>query len=51
MKEENLMLTEDQTNRLWNDILAAEVRSLYFADLGARYTRQKRLITGVSLFF
>jgi len=45
------MLTEDQTNRLWNDILAAEVRSFYFADLGTRYTRQKQIITGVAFFF
>jgi hypothetical protein len=45
------MLTQDQTDTLWNDTLAAQVRSLYFADLGSRYTRQKQIITGIAFFF
>jgi hypothetical protein len=44
------MLTEDQVNELWNETRAAQVRSLYFADLGARYTTRKQVISGVSLF-
>src|SRR5436305_1657758 len=31
-------------------MLQAEVRSYYFADLAARYTREKQIITGVSFF-
>jgi len=42
------MLTEDQTNRVWEKTVEAEVRSLYFADLAAYYTRNKQIITGLS---
>lgn len=43
-------ITESQANDVWNDAFEAEVRSLYFADLGARYTRRQQIITGVSFF-
>jgi hypothetical protein len=42
------MLTEAEVNRAWQRMYAAEVRSLYFGDLAARYTREKQIITGVS---
>ena len=44
------MLTQDQANELWRETREAQVRSLYFADLGARYTTRKQVISGVSLF-
>jgi hypothetical protein len=44
------MLNEFQTDQVWKNMLAAETRSLYFADLAARYTRQKQWITGASFF-
>ena len=46
-----MALTEEQINRVWKNMLAAETRSLYFADLTTRYTRQKQWITGASFFF
>lgn len=45
-----MALTEDQTSRVWENMLAAETRSLYFADLTTQYTRQKQWITGSSFF-
>src|SRR5271170_7027043 len=44
------MLNEFQTTRVWENMLAAETRALYFADLASRYTREKQWITGVSFF-
>ena len=44
------MLTENQVNRVWNKMVEAEVRSLYFADLAGRYNRYKQILTGVSFF-
>ncbi|MGA2181878.1 MAG: hypothetical protein ABSH47_02510 [Bryobacteraceae bacterium] len=44
------MLNEFQTKRVWENMLAAEARSLYFADLASRYTRHKQWITGASFF-
>jgi ATPase subunit of ABC transporter with duplicated ATPase domains len=44
------MLTEEQANRVWEKMLGAEARSLYFGDLAASYTRRKQIITGVSFF-
>jgi len=44
------MLNEYQVNRMWESMLAAEARSLYFADLAANYTHQKQWITGLSFF-
>jgi hypothetical protein len=45
-----MALTEDQIDRVWENLLAAETRSLYFGDLTTRYTRQKQWITGASFF-
>jgi hypothetical protein len=44
------MLTEGETLQVWEHLLAAETRSLYFADLTRRSTRQKQVITGTSFF-
>ncbi len=44
------MLSEAQIKRVWDGMLAAETRSLYFVDLASRYTRQKQWITGISFF-
>jgi hypothetical protein len=44
------MLTEGQANRIWQKMVEAEVRSLYFADLASRYTKRKQIITGISFF-
>src|SRR5437870_2685433 len=43
------MLSEAQITRVWEGMLAAEIRSLYFADLSARYYRNQRLATWGSL--
>jgi hypothetical protein len=37
-------------DEIWNHRIEAEVRSLYFADLTARYTKRKQIITGLSFF-
>ena len=42
------MLIEGQTNRVWEKMLEAEVRSLYFGDLATSYTKRKQAITGLS---
>jgi hypothetical protein len=44
------MLNDFQTNLVWENMLAAETRSLYFGDLATRYTRRKQWITGGSFF-
>jgi hypothetical protein len=44
------MLDEFQRTQVWENMLAAETRSLYFGDLASRYTRQKQWITGLSFF-
>jgi hypothetical protein len=44
------MLSQFQINQVWENMLAAETRSLYFADLASRYTIRKQWITGVSFF-
>jgi len=44
------MLNDFQIARVWENMLAAETRALYFADLTARYTRRKQWITGGSFF-
>ena len=49
-KRGQAVLTEDQTKELWYEMFEAEARSLYFADLGHRYTRRKQIITGASFF-
>src|SRR5436190_24402932 len=42
-------LSEAQQARVWEGMLGAEIRSLYFADLSARYHRHQRLSTWGSL--
>jgi hypothetical protein len=44
------MLNENQIGRLWENMLSAEARSLYFAHLGSRYTLTKQWLTGSSFF-
>jgi len=44
------MLSEAQIKRVWDNMLAAETRALYFGDLASRYTRQKQWIAGISFF-
>lgn len=44
-------LDEFQRTQVWENMLAAETRSLYFGDLASRYTRQEQWITGLSFFF
>jgi hypothetical protein len=48
--EAGVVLNEFQIERVWENMLAAEARSLYFADLASRYTRHKQWITGASFF-
>ncbi len=45
------MLNQFQQKNVWEGMLNAETRSLYFGDLASRYTRQKQWITGASFFF
>jgi hypothetical protein len=45
------VLSEVQTNRVWDKMIRAEVRSLYFADLATKYTKTKKLLNALSLFF
>jgi hypothetical protein len=44
------VLTESQTDQIWDKMIFAEVRSLYFGELAARYTKRKQIIAGVSFF-
>ena len=44
------MLNDHQITSVWEHLLAAETRALYFGDLTSRYTAQKQWITGVSFF-
>lgn len=43
-------LPQNQTELIWKKMLEAEVRSLYFGDLAASYTKRKQVITGASFF-
>jgi len=43
-------LTENQTNRVWQLMIEAEVRSYYFGDLASSFTKRKQLVTGLSFF-
>jgi len=40
------MLNDFQLDAVWSDMLAAETRAYYFADLAARLRRRKQWITG-----
>jgi hypothetical protein len=42
------MLTNDQIRSVWEHLIAAETRALYFADLTTRTTRRKQLITALT---
>lgn len=44
------MLNDHQIAQLWEHLLAAETRALYFGDLARVYTRRKQWITGISIF-
>ena len=44
------MLTQAQVNRVWQLMFEAEVRSFYFVDLAARYTKRKQIISGLAFF-
>lgn len=43
-------MSGDLINGVWERMISAEVRSLYFADLARRYTVQKQWIVGISFF-
>jgi hypothetical protein len=45
-----IVLSEFQIGQVWENMLAAETRSLYFGDLASRYSRRKQWITGASFF-
>ena len=44
------MLDEAQLDAVWRDMLGAETRALYYADLAVRLTRKKQWIMGSILF-
>jgi hypothetical protein len=44
------MLNDFQINRVWQSMLAAETRALYFGDLTSSYTKRKQFITGATFF-
>jgi len=44
------VLSEQQIAHVWENMIAAETRALYFADLAASYTRRKQWITGLTFF-
>ena len=44
------MLSDQQTNMVWQKMAEAEVRSLYFGDLAATYTKRKQFIAGATFF-
>jgi hypothetical protein len=44
------MLSQTEIEDVWKRQLAAEIRSLYFADLASSYTTQKKWITALSFF-
>src|SRR5580693_2731904 len=43
-------MTEAQAKRVWERMVEAEVRSLYFGDLASRNTARKQIIVGTSFF-
>src|SRR5437773_2086236 len=44
-----MTMTESQANRVWELMVEAEVRALYFGDVASRYTKRRQIITGLSL--
>jgi hypothetical protein len=45
------MLSALEQKRVWEGMLAAEIRANYFADLCGRYQRKQRLVTWATLLF
>ena len=45
------MLTEGQRNSVWEKMIAAEVRSMYFGELASCHTKRKQIISGLLFFF
>lgn len=45
------MLSSLEQKRVWEGMLAAEIRANYFADLCGRYQRKQRLLTWATLLF
>jgi len=43
-------MTEDQAKRVWERMLGAEARSLYFGDLASSYVRRKQILTAATFF-
>ncbi len=43
-------LNENQANRVWQKMVEAEIRALYFGDLATQYTTRKQIITGSAFF-
>lgn len=41
-------MTEDQANRIWERMYAAEVRSYYFGDLASHYSRANQIVAAIS---
>ena len=44
------MLNDFQRKQVWEGMLSAETRALYFADLARQYTTRKQWISGLSFF-
>jgi hypothetical protein len=44
------MLSESQVNHAWDEMLSAEIRALYFADMARWYTKQQQIVTWGILF-
>ena len=44
------MLTGFQYNSVWQGMLAAKTRALYFVNLARQYTQGKQWITGIRSF-
>ncbi|WP_158752257.1 hypothetical protein [Acidobacterium sp. S8] len=44
------MLIEDQPRNVWERLISAETCTYYFGDLAGSYTRQKQIVTFLSLF-
>ncbi len=44
------MLTDAQTDKVWQEMYAAEVCSMYFGDLTVTYSQRKQFLSGLSFF-
>ena len=45
------MLSEAQQKRVWDGMLASEIRAKYFAELSGRYLRKQQRVTWATLLF